>query len=179
MNATIVVGVTGSIAAYKAAELVRLLRAREYDVRVIMTEAAARYVGALTFRALSGNPVASGGFHDADPAAFPHIDLGQEADLILIAPCTANVIAKIAHGIADDMLTAAVLARSAPLLIAPAMNDRMWSNPATQDNLDILRRRGIQVVEGERGELACGTVGPGRMAEPGVLADAASAALQG
>jgi phosphopantothenoylcysteine decarboxylase/phosphopantothenate--cysteine ligase len=178
MAATIVVGVTGSIAAYKAAELVRLLRARDLDVRVIMTAAATRYVGVLTFQALSGHPVAAGNFHDADAAAFPHIDLGQHADLILIAPCTANVIAKIAHGIADDLLTATVLARSAPLLIAPAMNDRMWSNPATQENLETLRRRDIRIVEGDRGPLACGTVGPGRMAEPAILADAAAAALQ-
>lgn len=177
MSASIVVGVTGSIAAYKAAEVVRRLIAHEHDVHVIMTAAATRYVGPLTFFALSGNPVATGGFDDVSPAAFPHIDLGQQADAMLIAPCTANVIAKIAHGIADDVLTATVLARTNPLLIAPAMNDRMWTNPATRDNVDLLRQRGVQVLDVNEGGLACGATGPGRMMEPEDVVAAVSEVL--
>ena len=165
----VVLGVTGSIAAYKAAELVRLLKEEGATVSVMMTAAATRYVGALTFHALSGHPVATGRFEEMAGEVFTHIELARQADVMLIAPCTANVAAKIAHGIADDVVTATVLARDVPLVIAPAMNDRMWLNPATQDNLSRLRERGIHVLEVEHGELACGTVGPGRLPEPAAI----------
>jgi len=162
----ILLGVTGSIAAYKAAELVRLLVAEKFELSVMMTQSATRYVGPLTFHALCGRPVVTGRFEDLEGEAFQHIDLSRWADLVLIAPCTANVIAKIAHGLADDFVTATILARSAPMILAPAMNDRMWENPATQSNLVLLRERGISVLDVGLGELACGTVGTGRMQEP-------------
>jgi phosphopantothenoylcysteine decarboxylase/phosphopantothenate--cysteine ligase len=173
----IVLGVTGSIAAYKAAELVRRLMEQDCLVSVMMTQSATKYVGPLTFQALSGQPVNHGRFEELSEGAFPHIDLGQQADLMLIAPCTANVIAKIAHGIADDVLTATVLARAVPLWIAPAMNDRMWDNPATQDNLALLRTRDIHVLDVGTGELACGSVGAGRMLEPAAIVEAVRAFL--
>lgn len=161
----ILLGVSGSIAAYKAVDLVRRLQRRGAAVSVVMTRTATDYVGPLTFEALTGRPVACGGFRRAR-GRFPHLDLAGEADLILVAPCTANLLAKIAHGFADDLLTAAILARETPLILAPAMNARMWTNPATQENLAVLRRRDIDIVEAEAGELACGETGPGRLASP-------------
>ena len=165
-NAHILLGVTGSIAAYKAAELVRLFKKEGCEVSVMMTASAAKFVGALTFHAVSGRPVATGRFEDLSDGAFPHIDLGRQADIMVIAPCTANVAAKIAHGIADDIVTSTVLARDIPLVIAPAMNNRMWDNPATRENVALLRGRDIHVLDVGHGELACGTVGSGRMLEP-------------
>ena len=162
----ILLGVTGSIAAYKAAELIRRLASERYEVAVMMTASATRYVGPLTFQALSGRPVMTGRFEELGDESFQHIELSRWSDLIVLAPCTANVMAKVAHGIADALITATVLARSAPLLIAPAMNDCMWDNPATQSNLSLLRERGISVLDTGHGELACGTVGLGRMLEP-------------
>ena len=173
----IVLGVTGSIAAYKAAELTRLLGAAGFEVSVMMTESATTFVGPLTFQALSGNPVARGRFESLSSEAFQHIDLAGDADLILIAPCTANVMAKIAQGIADDVVTATVLASRAPLMIAPAMNDGMWENVATQANLKTLRDRGVTVLDVGSGSLACGTVGAGRMLEPEAIVDAVRSAL--
>jgi phosphopantothenoylcysteine decarboxylase/phosphopantothenate--cysteine ligase len=173
----ILLGVTGSIAAYKSADLVRRLMEVGCQVSVMMTQSATKYVGPLTFQALSGRPVNYGRFEDLSEGMYPHIDLGQGVDLLLIAPCTANVIAKIAHGIADDVLTATVLARSVPLWIAPAMNDRMWENPATQDNLALLRKRDIHVLDVGTGELACGSVGAGRMMEPNAIVEALCAFL--
>lgn len=160
----IVLGVTGSIAAYKAAELVRLMRKQAWDVAVIMTQAAARFVGELTFRTLSGHPVVVDMFAETEAWRPTHIALANRADVLVIAPCTANVIAKLAHGIADDALTAAALACRAPLVIAPAMNEGMWEHPATQANLRILKARGVFVADVERGELACGIQGQGRLA---------------
>lgn len=161
----IVLGVTGSIAAYKAVELVRLFADRSIRVSVMMTESATKYVGPLTFQALTGRPVAHGRFEDLSTEVFQHIDLARDADAILIAPCTANVMAKLAHGIADDVLTSTVLASAAPLLIAPAMNHNMWENAATQANRRVLLDRGVHVLDVDHGELACGTVGPGRLAD--------------
>ncbi len=166
MSKHIVLGVTGSIAAYKAAELTRLMKKEEYDVSVVMTRAATEFVGPLTFKTLSQNDVAVEMFDDStvwDPA---HIKISDKADIIVVAPCTANMLAKIARGLADDLLSAAILAAQVPLLIAPAMNSKMWSNAATIDNVDILRKRGVEVMETGKGDLACGYRGSGRMAEP-------------
>ena len=160
----IVLGITGSIAAYKAAELVRLMTAKDWDVWVMMTEAATKYVGPLTFQALTRHPVPAGRCEAIPTEAFQHLDLAS-SDVIVIAPCTANVIAKAACGLADDIVTATVLATKAPVIIAPAMNEGMWLNAATQANVKILRKRGVTVLDVEKGELACGVVGAGRLVE--------------
>ncbi|MDD2599686.1 MAG: flavoprotein [Kiritimatiellae bacterium] len=164
---TVVLGVTGSIAAYKACELTRMLiKSNAIDVHVIMTAAAAEFVTPLTFRTLSRNPVAINMFDDPEDWIPEHISLAEKADLLVIAPCTANVIAKIAHGFSDDMLCSTVLATRAPLLIAPAMNSGMFDNPATQANIALLKTRKAHFVEPKSGDLACGTIGQGRMAPP-------------
>jgi phosphopantothenoylcysteine decarboxylase/phosphopantothenate--cysteine ligase len=164
--ATILLGVTGSIAAYKACELTRLFVKGGHEVHVIMTQAATRFVAPLTFRTLSRNPVSVDMFDEPDEWVPGHISLAERADALVIAPCSANVIAKLAHGLADDMLTATALATKAPLVVAPAMNTGMWENPATQANLAALRARGVTFVDAGTGDLACGTSGKGRMAEP-------------
>lgn len=163
--ATVLLGVTGSIAAYKACELARLFVKNGHGLHVIMTPSATRFVSPLTFRTLSRNPVSLDMFDEPDEWVPGHISLAERAALLVIAPCTANVIAKLAHGLADDMLTATALATRAPLLIAPAMNTGMWEHAATQANLSILASRGAHVVEAGTGDLACGTSGKGRMAE--------------
>ncbi|RLB14895.1 MAG: bifunctional phosphopantothenoylcysteine decarboxylase/phosphopantothenate--cysteine ligase CoaBC [Deltaproteobacteria bacterium] len=168
----IVIGVSGGIAAYKAAELVRLLVREEALVQVAMTANAARFVSPLTFGALSGNRVVSHMFDEA-AGAMDHISWGQDSDLIIIAPATANVIAKIAHGIADDFLTTMTLAATARILVCPAMNTRMYENQATQENLAVLQRRGIFVMEPGAGQLACREEGPGRLPEPAEIVDEA------
>ncbi len=179
----VTVGVSGGIAAYKAAELVRALERQAFEVHVVMTEAATRFVQPLTFAALSGNKVITGLWDDAGTAdsaydsAIEHIGEAQWADALVVAPATANVLAKFAHGIADDFLTTLYLATQAPVLVAPAMNVNMWEHPATQANLDLLRERGVRVIEPGTGALACGTVGTGRMAEPEEIADAVLNAL--
>ena len=161
----IIVGVTGGIAAYKAAELVRLLVREEAQVRVAMTAHAANFVSPLTFEALSGNRVIRRMF-DEGAGAMDHIAWGQDSDLIIIAPATANFIAKMASGIGDDFLSTMILAATAGILVCPAMNTRMYENSATQDNLALLRRRGIRVMEPGSGQLACRYEGPGRLPEP-------------
>ncbi len=168
----IVIGVSGGIAAYKAAELVRLLVREEALVQVVMTANAARFVSPLTFGALSGNRVVSHMFDEA-AGAMDHISWGQDSDLIIIAPATANVIAKIAHGIADDFLSTMTLAATARILVCPAMNTRMYENQATQENLAVLQRRGIFVMEPGAGQLACRDEGPGRLPEPAEIVDEA------
>lgn len=173
----VVLGVSGSIAAYKAADIVRLMTGRGWRVSVMMTQSATRYVGPLTFQALTGRMVAHGRFEDLPDSVFAHIDLAQDTSAILLAPATANLIAKIAHGLADDIVTATVLARSVPLIVAPAMNDQMWSNAATQDNLALLRARGVHVLDVEHGELACGRVGAGRLAPPERIVEATARIL--
>jgi phosphopantothenoylcysteine decarboxylase/phosphopantothenate--cysteine ligase len=160
----IVLGVTGSIAAYKAAELVRLMIARDWDVSVIMTKAATRFVGELTFRTLSRNPVGVDMFDMPELWQPGHIDLASRADVFVVAPCTANVIAKLANGLADDLLSCAALATRAPLVVGPAMNENMWDHPATQANVARLVERGAVVVEVGSGDLACGITGRGRLA---------------
>lgn len=160
----VLLGITGSIAAYKAAELTRRLRKRHYDVRVVMTRAATHFIGEWTLTSLSCNPVAIEMFPEGGHWRPDHISLGEWADVYLIAPCTANVIAKLAHGLADDLLTCTALAMQAPLVIAPAMNDRMWNHPATQANVELLTSRGVRFVDVEHGDLACGYEATGRLA---------------
>ena len=155
----VLLGVTGSIAAYKACDIVRLCVKRGWEVRVVLTEAAARFVTPLTFRTLSRNPVA------------------EWADVLAIAPCTAHTAAALAHGLADNLLLATALATRAPRLLAPAMNTGMWDNPATQDNLRLLRSRGDTVLEPDSGDLACGATGRGRMPAPDAVVAAMEALL--
>ncbi|MGB4911053.1 MAG: bifunctional phosphopantothenoylcysteine decarboxylase/phosphopantothenate--cysteine ligase CoaBC [Candidatus Dechloromonas phosphoritropha] len=162
----IVLGVTGGIAAYKAAELVRLLGKQGAEVQVAMTEGAMHFVTATTFQALSGKPVFSDQWDARMPNAMAHIDLSRSADLILVAPASADFLARCANGFADDLLATMVLARDCPLLLAPAMNRQMWENPATQRNVMQLQADGVQFVGPASGEQACGEVGVGRMAEP-------------
>ena len=174
----VTVGVCGGIAAYKAAELVRALQRQAAEVHVVMTEAATRFVQPLTFAALSGNKVITGLWDESesaeggDASSIEHIGEAQWTEALVVAPATANTLAKFAHGIADDFLTTMYLATQAPVLVAPAMNVNMWEHPATQANLDILRERGVRVIEPGTGDLACGMVGAGRMAEPDAIADA-------
>ena len=166
MSRKVVIGVTGSIAAYKACELVRLFVKADADVHVVMTDHAKEFVTPLTFRTLSRNPVQNQMF--AEPLSWKpeHIGLAESADLLVIAPATANILAKMAQGIADDLLSSVALATKAPILVAPAMNTGMWENPATQANLALVKSRGVHFVSPGTGDLACGTQGPGRMAEP-------------
>jgi len=176
---TIVVGVTGGIAAYKAAALVSRLTQRGADVRVIMTESATKFVAPLTFQTLSRNPVHTDTFDERDPAVVSHIDLADRADLFIVAPATANIIAKMALGLADDMLSTTLLATTAPILVAPAMNVHMYAHPAVQANMRLLAERGVRFVEPGTGQLACGYVGKGRLAEPETIAEVAEALLAG
>lgn len=173
----IVLGVTGSIAAYKAAGLVRLLVKSGVDVTVVMTSAATEFVRPLTFQTLSRNPVFVDQF--ATPAEWrpQHVALA-EADVVAVAPATANTLAKMRHGIADNLLTSVLLATRAPTLVAPAMNDGMWENAATQENLAALTARGVRVVAPEEGELACGSGGKGRMASPQAVFEAIEGLLR-
>lgn len=167
---TVLLGVTGCIAAYKSCEIVRGLQKAGVRVKVVMTEHAAEFVGPTTFRALTREPVATALFDEpGDP--IHHVSLAQECDCFLIAPCTANVAAKIAHGIADDLLTTTALATKAPLIIAPAMNVNMYEAPATQENFRVLRERGVCMVEADEGYLACGDCGRGRLAEPATIVE--------
>jgi phosphopantothenoylcysteine decarboxylase/phosphopantothenate--cysteine ligase len=174
----VTVGVSGGIAAYKAAELVRAFQRQGQEVHVVMTEAATRFVQPLTFAALTGNKVVTGLWDDAGStegtyeSSIEHIGEAQWTEALVVAPATANILAKFAHGIADDFLTTMYLATQAPVLVAPAMNVNMWNHSATQANLDILRERGVRVIEPGTGELACGMVGAGRMAEPEAIAEA-------
>lgn len=169
----LLLGVTGSIAAYKAADIASGLVKGGYDVHVVMTKAGASFITPLTMQALTKNRVYVDVLQEDHPAEIVHISLPQSAGVFLIAPATANVIAKIAGGIADDMLTSMVLAaHNIPMLIAPAMNTRMYGNPATQENLEKLRQRGWTVIEPREAMLACGYVGKGAMAEPGTVIQA-------
>ena len=162
----IALGVCGGIAAYKAVEVLRGLQKAGCVVRVAMTQRACEFVQPLTFRALSGNHVVVDDYAPDNPDPIAHITFSQTADLLIVAPATANIIAKFANGVADDFLTSTYLACSAPVLIAPAMNTTMWEHPATQRNLDQLRADGVYIMEPDAGEMACGTIGPGRLSEP-------------
>jgi len=167
----VLLGIGGGIAAYKAAELVRRLRERGADVRVVMTAAAERFVGPATFQALSGNPVRTSLWDPAAEAAMGHIELARWADRVLIAPASADLIARLAHGLADDLLTTVCLATEAPLALAPAMNRVMWAHPATQANIALLRSRGVGMHGPAEGDQACGETGSGRMLEAAELAE--------
>ncbi len=173
----VLLGITGGIAAYKSAHLCRAFVSAGADVHVIMTRAAQRFVGPVTFEALSGNPVATDMFTGAEPGAIEHIRLAELAELVVVAPATASFLARLAAGLADDLLGATLLATTAPLLLAPGMNVNMWNNPATQDNLTLLVQRGVGLVGPDEGDLACRTQGTGRMAEPPAIVDAALGAL--
>ena len=174
----IALGVTGGIAAYKAAEIVRLLQERGIRVQVVMTRSAQEFVRPLTFAALSGEKVITGMFASGEEqtpnidSAVEHIAVAQSIDALLVAPATADVLAQFAQGIASDFLTTLYLATTAPVVVAPAMNVNMWNHPATQANLEILRQRGVKIVEPGSGYLACGMTGAGRLAENGAIVNA-------
>lgn len=172
-NPNILIIIGGGVAAYKIPELVRRLRDDGAAVRVIMTEAATAFITPMTLQAVSGHPVGTTLLDPAAEAAMGHIELGRWADLIIIAPATADLIARIAHGIANDLATTALLASSAPLLVAPAMNQQMYRAAVTQDNLALLAKRGATLIGPDSGSQACGDIGPGRMVEPAALRDAA------
>jgi len=161
---TVVLGVSGGIAAYQAVEITGQLRNRLADVYVIMTKAAARFITPLTLETVSLHPVVLDMFAEPKSWNIPHISLAQRADLFLIAPATANIIGKMAHGIADDMLSTTVMATKAPVVIAPAMNENMWLNSIVQENIEKLKKTGTQIVGPEYGPMACGGEGVGRMA---------------
>jgi phosphopantothenoylcysteine decarboxylase/phosphopantothenate--cysteine ligase len=171
----VLLGVGGGIAAYKSVDLVRRLRERGFEVRVVMTEAATAFVGPLSFQAVSGAPVRTDLLDPTAEAGMGHIELARWAEHLLIAPTTADLMARLAHGIADDLLTTVALATRAPLVLAPAMNQQMWQHPATQANLATLRARGARILGPAVGDQACGEQGPGRMLEPLEIADAFSA----
>lgn len=175
---TVLLCVTGCIAAYKSCEILRLLQKAGYRVKVLMTEHATQFVGPTTFRALTHEKVAIGLFDDPEDPIH-HISLAQEADVVLVAPATANCIAKMAHGIADDLMSTTLLATKAPILIAPAMNSGMWSAAATQENVEVLKNRGVHFIQPDSGYLACGDVGSGRLPTPEAIADATCSLLQG
>ena len=171
-------GVTGGIGAYKAVEVARLLQKRGHDVRAVMTRSARRFVGPLTFEAITRAPVITSQFTPGLNADIEHIALASEMQLLVVAPATANVLGKFANGIAGDFLTALYLATRAPVLVAPAMNTNMWEHPAVQANIRRLVERGVRFVDPGDGYLACGWVGKGRLAEPDAIAAAADALLQ-
>ena len=177
----VTVGVSGGIAAYKAAELVRALQRQALDIHVVMTEAAQKFITPLTFASLTGHRVITGmwpstnatGSQSGDfDTSIEHIAEAQSTDALVVAPATANILARFAHGLADDFLTTLFLATRAPVIVAPAMNVNMWEHPATQANLEILEGRGVRVVAPEKGTLACGMTGSGRLAEPEVIVEA-------
>ena len=178
-NRRIVLGVAGGIAAYKAADLVRRLRDRDFDVRVVMTPAAREFVTPLTFQALSSNPVHCELLDEQAEAGMGHIELARWADLVLIAPATANVLARLAHGLADDLLTTLCLATTAPLVLAPAMNQQMWQASATRANVLTLLDRGVSMLGPGEGDQACGDIGPGRMLEPEEIASRVASRFRG
>lgn len=173
----VTVGVSGGVAAYKAAELVRALQSKALDVHVVMTESAARFIQPLTFAALTGHKVITGlwGTEHNEPnvdSAIEHIAVAQSTDLLVVVPATADLLARFAHGLADDFLTTLYLATPAPVVVAPAMNSQMWEHPATQANLRILAERKVRIVPPGVGDLACGMVGPGRLADIDVIVKA-------
>jgi phosphopantothenoylcysteine decarboxylase/phosphopantothenate--cysteine ligase len=170
-NKNVILAVCGGIAAYKSVEILRLLKKHQAEVRVIMTQNAQQFVGALTFEALSGRPVFRDMFAEGNEASFRHIDWAQQADGVIIAPATADIIGKLANGIADDPLSTFMLAVRSPVLLCPSMNTRMYESKAVQRNLDTLRSDGYVVLEPGFGQLACGTTGPGRLPEPEEIID--------
>jgi len=178
VSKTVVLGVTGSIAAYRAADLCSAFRKEGVACRVVMTRWAAQFVAPLTFSTMTQNPVITddnvGRFADRPE----HLALGDHADLFLVAPATANIIGKMAHGIADDIVSTTYLSVTCPVLVAPAMNVRMWDHPAVQENIAALEKRGVKVLQPDDGFLACGDYGKGRLAEPAVILEHARALLK-
>ncbi len=174
----IVLGISGGIAAYKSAELLRLLMKQGHSVQVVMTEAACHFISPTTLQALSGRPVYLDQWDERTPNIMAHINLGREADAIVVAPASADFIAKLAHGLADDLLSTLCLARNCPLLVAPAMNREMWQNKATQRNIAQLSSDGVAILGPDSGAQACGETGMGRMLEPLQLAEHISSAFQ-
>jgi len=177
----VALGVGGGIAAYKAAELARALMERSFTVDVVMTRASEEFIRPLTFAALTGRKVhthlfSAASAEDTLSSAIEHIRIGQENQLLVVAPATADLLAKFAHGLADDLLTTTYLAFTGTVVLAPAMNTNMWNHAATQANIAVLRARGHVIVEPDEGPLACGMIGPGRLAEPVEIADAVLAA---
>lgn len=177
MQKTVLIGVTGCVAIYKTCDIIRGLQKAGVRAKVVMTEHATHFIDPTLFRSLTREPVAVGLFDDRPGDPIHHISLSKEADLFLLAPCTANVIAKMAHGIADDLLTTTALATTAPIIVAPAMNVNMYENAATQANMATLRERGVRFIDAESGYLACGDVGKGRLADPAVIVAAVLDAL--
>lgn len=173
----IALGVTGGISAYKSVEVCRLLQKRRHDVVAVMTRSATRFVGPLTFEAITRRPVVTSQWTRGANASVEHIAVASDIALLLVAPCTANVVGKFAHGIADDFLTSLYLATRAPVVVAPAMNVNMLGHPAVQENIAILTNRGVRVVDPGEGYLACGWTGEGRLAEPEAIVAAVEAAL--
>ncbi len=176
-RARILLIISGGIAAYKALELIRRLRDRGATVRVVMTAAAQQFVSPLSAATLSGQPIRDDLFNLTDEAAIGHIELSRAADLIVVAPASAHILARMAAGLADDLATTLLLATDKRVLAAPAMNVRMWLHPATRRNLDRLREDGVLLVGPESGSMACGEFGPGRMAEPPAIVEAIEQAL--
>lgn len=176
---TVLLGVTGSIAAYKAAEIASALVKQGCAVHVVMTRCATRFVTPLTFRTLTKNPVTVDLFAEEEGRGPTHVELADRADLLLIVPATANALAKLAHGLADDALSAVALACRAPTLVAPAMNGKMWAHPATQENVRLLRSRGVAFLGPEEGLLACGYEGLGRLWKVEGILERARAMLEG
>ena len=178
INKHILLGVSGGIAAYKSAELVRLFKKQGAEVQVVMTKSAMQFVSPLTFQALSGNPVHSE-LLDADVEnAMGHISLARWADCLIIAPATANIIAKLSHGIADDLLSTLYLAATCPVYVAPAMNQAMWNKAVTRENIETLLRHGVKLIGPEQGDQACGETGFGRLSEPVVICKHLTDALE-
>jgi phosphopantothenoylcysteine decarboxylase/phosphopantothenate--cysteine ligase len=175
-GARVLLGVSGGIACYKAVELARLLTKAGAQVQVVMTQAATRFVGTITFASLTKHPVYTDLFEEEDKVL--HVRLAREADLVVVAPATANTLAKMAHGIADDLLANVLLTARAPIVVAPAMHTEMWEHPATRENLRTLRDRGVSIVEPEEGELAGGDEGVGRLADPATIAAAVTATFE-
>ena len=170
-NKNILLGVTGGIAAYKTVDLAHRLMKLGANVRVVMTRSATEFVSARTFQEITKNPVAVEMFAEVHDFNVEHIALANFADLVLIAPATANFLAKAAHGIADDLLTTTILATTAPIVVCPSMNTNMLENPATQENIKTLQNRGMKIIDSASGELACGIVGKGRLPEPAEICD--------
>ncbi len=170
MSREILIGISGGVAAYKTAALVSQLVQQEYRVQVVMTEAAEQFIGAATFRALTGRAVATTAFPPDSHPLGPHIELAREADLLCVAPATANLLAKASHGLADDLLSTLLLSFAGPVLFAPAMNAQMWDQPSVQRNVEQLRQDGRHFVGPDSGWLSCRDQGAGRMAEPDAMA---------
>lgn len=174
----VILGITGSIAAYKAGDLVRLMSKKGWDVWVVMTTCAKQYIGPLPLQALTGNLVLHGTFAEKEQDTYSHLALAAGAAAMVVAPCSAQTLARLAYGFADDVLGATALALQAPMLVAPAMNTRMWLHPAVQENAAILAKRGVILVGPGEGDLACGETGPGRLADLDVVVAAVERAIQ-